>query len=659
LETKKEVSVSTANNRIVIIGSGPSGLRFIQEVLKRDPLAHITVFNNEPFQPYNRVQLSALLANDVDFNEIFQTLPDQYTYPNFKHVICKITSIDTENKELTDAQGTKHTYQKLVIATGSRAHIPNIPGVESTGVYTFRNLKDTQALFARLASAKHVVVAGGGLLGIEAAKALLQSNTKVTLIQQGPHLMNRQLDAKASEMLKSELEALGISVIVNTGLKSIISNDRVTSVNTRADENIVCDTVLICAGITHNTELARAAKLDVATGILVDDQLKTSAEDVYAIGECCEFNGETFGLVSPCYEQAAIAADVITGGESTYKGSTPISRLKVVGKQVCSMGEVADLAYHPRQQVLSFSNDELGIYRKVVLLKGKIIGALAIGDWPEIRRVEEAYKSQHKIGFSQAMLFRLKGQLWWNDEANNVASWSSNTLVCQCNAISQGACMQAIAAGCTTVESLSQNTTAGTVCGSCKPLLEQLVESSTGQAKAWLPALVMSALALLVISLITMLPALSVSDTVQQPSLLESWWNDKYWKQVSGFTLLGLTAVGLVMSLRKRIKLSFFQRLGSFTNWRLLHICLGVVCTFVLILHTGMHLGQNLNQMLMINFLLVILLGSLAGAVMSLSHTFSASSAQKVRDFWNFMHILVTWPLPVLLALHIFTVYYY
>ena len=149
--------------------------------------------------------------------KFFKKLPDQNQYKNFNHVICKIESIDIANKTLLDANGNQHQYDKLIIATGSRAHIPNIEGIDNKGVYTFRNLKDTESLYARLSSAKHIVVAGGGLLGIEAARGLLQSGTKVTLIQQGPRLMNRQLDSYAAALLTEKVESLGIRVVVNTG----------------------------------------------------------------------------------------------------------------------------------------------------------------------------------------------------------------------------------------------------------------------------------------------------------------------------------------------------------------------------------------------------------------------------------------------------------
>ncbi len=648
--------------RIVVVGSGPAGVRFVNEVLKRRPNAQITVFNNEPFQPYNRVQLSALLAGDVRLEDVFLKLPDETKHKYFSHIICKVESIDTDNKSILDAKGNTHYYDKLILATGSRAHTPNLNGVNNKGVYTFRNLKDTESLYARVSSARHIVVAGGGLLGIEAARALSRDNTDVTLIQQGSHLMNRQLDSYAAALLTEKIEALGIRVIVNTGLSTIHSDDRVKAVTTRKKEYIECDTVLLCAGISPNIEMARAAHIKVNKGIVVNDQLETSANDVYAIGECSEHNGKTYGLVSPGYEQAAIAADVVCGGQAYYSGSVPISRLKIVNETVCSMGEVTDYPDRPRQKEIVFKNDKENIYRKIVLHKNRLIGATGFGDWAEVRRIEEAYKQKRLIFPWQEWLFAFTGRLWFQGESNRVSQWPASSIICQCNNISHGEIVAAIDNGSNSMQVIGDKTSAGTVCGSCKPLLEQLLGDSGQRTKetTWVPVLVSSSLAVLLATFIVLMPGIAVSETVQAPALLENIWNDKFWKQFTGFSLLAMSVLGLLMSLRKRIKnKNLSKTLGDFAYWRLLHVVLGVFCIATLVLHTGMHLGQNLNQMLMINFLLVILLGAFTGAVFSLSHQLSANAALKLKQFWSWAHIVVTWPLPILLSVHILTVYYY
>ncbi len=661
--------VKQFTDRVVVIGSGPVGMRFVKELLKKHPLAHIQLYGNEPFQPYNRVQLSALLAGEVTRDDIDLSLPDADTHPNFKYIIATVKQVDTENKFITDGNGELTPFDKLVFATGARAHVPNIPGVDQTGVYTFRNLKDTEFLYTRVTSARHVVVVGGGLLGLEAARALSRLNTQVTLVQQASRLMNRQLDETAAAMLQQQVEALGIRVITSSGVRSIHSakevvpgRSSVTGVTTYAGEAIECDTVVLCAGIKPNTELARESKIKVANGIVVNDDLQTSDDAVYAIGECCEHHGETYGLVNPGLEQAAIAADVVSGGNAKYLGSLTVSRLKVVGQKVYSMGEVADLARRPFQTEVVFEDKKQGTYRKCVFLRGKLIGALAFGEWPELNRVQEAFKQGRTFFPWQLLVFRLTGRLWLNAQSEDVTQWPIETVVCQCNNITQGELTHQLSLGCASVVELSNTTGAGTVCGSCKPLLSQLVEQHSGNVAArekesgWAPVLVGSVMAILLAILLIFQPEAQVSDSVQTQGWFEHIWNDGFWKQVTGFSLLGLTLIGLLMSLRKRVGWAW---MGKFSHWRTVHTVLGMSCVALLIFHTGFHLGTNLNQLLMINFLAVIVLGAGAGAVVALSHKLSASSSMMVRKTWTWLHILVTWPLPALLATHILSVYFF
>lgn len=641
---------------VLVIGSGPAGVRFAHEYLLRQPDDSVLLFGNEPYQPYNRVQLSALLAGELAYDEINFDLPDEKRYTSFRHIINTIVSIDRKSKRVTDAQGIQYKYDKLVIATGARAYTPNISGLDQQGVYKFRDLQDAESLYARTSRAKHVVIVGGGLLGLESAKALQKNNTQITVIQQAPSLMNRQLDEVAASRLQNKIEQYGIRVITSSGVRKINGSGRVTGVVLRSKEEIECDTVLMCTGITPNTELARKAKIRVNQGIVVNNQLQTSDEDIYAIGECCEHNATCYGIAAPGYEQANVAANVISGGSAQYFGSQKVSRLKVVGESVCSMGEVSDLSSKPFQSEISFKSDRT--YRKLVLHKGVIKGVVGIGQWNEVQRVQESYLQGRKIHFWQKWLFSLTGRLWLAGQSNDVSQWSADTLVCQCNSIKQGVLVKAVSGGCKTVNQLCKKTKAGTVCGSCKPLLEQLVGCSGPREKeiAWVPVLTASSLTAFVAAFIALMPGISVASTVFEPSFLEFLWNDKFWKQVTGFSLLGLTAIGLLMSLRKRFKSS---RLGKFAYWRLLHVALGLFCAITLILHTGMHLGENLNRMLMINFLGVLVFGSLAGLVISLSHNLNAVQSQKVRRFWSWAHVLITWPLPVLLGIHILTVYYF
>lgn len=645
---------------VVVVGSGPAGVRFCHELLKRSPQHSLLLIGDEAVVPYNRVQLSALLAGDVSQDEILNPLPDITKYPNFKFVIGRVAGIDAQDQMIRDTFGQTFHYSKLVLAIGSNPHEPNIPGIDLRGVYTFRNMRDTEHLYSRTARSRHLVVVGGGLLGIEAARALQKANTEVTLVQQANRLMNRQLDETASAMLRGKVEQLGIKVITKSGVRVILGDERVSGVRLYNEQIIECDTVLLCAGIKPNVQLARDVKLKVATGILVDDQLQTSEKNIYAIGECCEHRGLTYGLVTPGLEQAAAAAAVVAGQTNiSYTGSFAVNRLKVLSENVCSMGEVSELTFRPRQFVWSWRSRKQNMYRKLVTTKGRLSGILCFGEWDEVARAQEAWQNQRRLMPWHILRFLLTGFLWGRD--SNVSAWPAHTIVCQCNNVSQGELARALETGCNTLQSLRASTRAATTCGSCKPLLESMLGDQIPRERelAW-PAILFSSLsALLIASLLVFLPAIGVSDSVQNPAPFEHIWNDKTWKQITGFTLLGLSLIGLLMSLRKRIKVNFIQRLGNYAWWRLAHLVLGLLCAALLFFHTGMHFGENLNLILMTSFVGTILLGAITGAVLSLSHTLPASTARKLRTFWTWAHTFIVWPLPVLVSMHILTVYYF
>ncbi|WP_157360316.1 FAD-dependent oxidoreductase [Aliagarivorans marinus] len=642
--------------KIVIIGAGPAGFRAAEEILKRQPDATLSLIGNE--SSYNRVQLSALLAHEVGVEQIFYQPLGGERHPNFQHIQAHIVEIDRSLKRLTDQQGQHYHYDKLILATGAKPHVPQINGTDLDGVLVFRSLRDTERLQARLARARHIAVVGGGLLGLEAARALRRNNTQVTIIQQGPWLMNRQLDHKAAARLRASVEALGITVIENAGVREISGLGRVEQVHLHRQQHLEVDTVVLCSGIRINHQLAKQALLKVAKGILVDRQLTTSDPDIFAIGECCEFEGQCFGLVEPGLEQAAIVADTLAGGSAEYRGSLNVSRLKVVGEQVCSIGDIHSAAASTLAKVLTFEDSKH--YRKVVLHNGRITAAIGIGEWPEFRQIREAILEQRPLRWWQGLRFANHGRLW-PEQQDSPQHWPEQALICQCNRVSRGQLSTAISAGACSIEQLQQQTQAATVCGSCKPLLTQLLtpdnqaarlEKEQGSNTLTLASLLACCIALLML----LVPGLQPPESVQQNWRLDKIWNDGFYKQVSGFTLLGLTLLGLGLSLRKRFK---FKLPGDFNYWRLAHGLIGVVCVAILVAHTGLHLGSNLNRFLVLNFLAVLLLGSLTGLSVAQSHQLPLRQAKGLRQWWSWLHILISWPLPILLAVHVLSVYYF
>jgi len=397
---------------IILIGTGPVGIRFAEELFNRGFAGNLKIFGEEPWDPYNRVKLTSVLAGDTDISDIDLGLTDINEKCIDLHLSCRIIAIDISRKTVTDSNNQVHRYQKLVIATGSKPRVSNIHGADKKGVYTFRDLQDTEALLARTSHAKEIVVAGGGLLGVETARALQRRGAKLTLVQHAPLLMNRQLDESGSPILRNKINKAGIRVLTGSGLAAVLGEQKVTGVKLQNNCLIACDTVLLATGISPNVELARKSWIQVGSGIIVDNYLHTSARDVYAIGACAEHNGQTYGFSKPGYEQAGVLAEHMMGGDSQYSGSLKLAELKLVDEPVFSMGMVVDLPRHPLIREFSWRSADNTCYRKLVLERGRLAGVMAIGQWPESGRLQVAMLHHQKIWFWNLRRFRQNGTLW-------------------------------------------------------------------------------------------------------------------------------------------------------------------------------------------------------------------------------------------------------
>ncbi len=648
---------TTALRRIIIIGAGPVGVRLVEELRRKQVQCQLLLFGNEPYDLYNRVQLSHLLSRNKDYTDIVMQLPDATADFQLQYQQQQVTTIIPHKKVVATEVGDIYHYDHLIIATGSKPHIPIIDGVNLKGVYSFRNMRDAEMLLARSFRSRRIVVIGGGLLGLEAARALARHHTQVILVQQSDRLMNRQLDIKASEILEDYVKRMGIRVITGAGVRKIIGDQRVEAVVTRDGGMIACDTVLFCAGIKPEISLATNAGLHVGRGITVNDQLQTSHENIYAIGECCEHKGMIYGIVAPGFEQAAVVADCLAGGKSSYQGTQLISTLKVVGKPVCSMGEVAEVTRRAKQSSLAYQNKKTGEYRKLIIHQGRVVGACAIGDWPENRRIQEAFLTHRYLFPWQRLLFLVRGRLWLSGSDVQVAQWPEAAIVCQCNQITRGTISAAIAHTCNSVSEIGKQTSEGMVCGSCQPLLQSLlgIDNKPLALQGAVAVFIFSLFAITASILLIVVPGIQPVNSVQ----ISSWeflWTSSYWKQVTGFSLLALISIGLLMSLRKRAGIMW---LGRFSYWRIAHTFLGLLALVVLLLHTGAHLGENINQWLMINFLAISAVGALAGISISWSAKTSDATVRLFKKIGYWLHVLVSWPLPGLLAVHIVSVYFF
>ncbi len=643
---------------IVIVGSGPVGVQLAQQLIERGFKGTIKLFGDEPWRPYNRIKLSSLVAGELTFKDIL--LPEFHKeQKNFHFIHQRIAEIKPDQKTILDERGKAYLFDHLVFCTGSSPWIPNVQGISLSGVYVFRNLNDAQKLMARSVRTRKTVVVGGGLLGLEAAKAMQRNNTQVVLVHQSNRLMNRQLDVEAGAIVKRAVEGHGIDVVLNAGVRAINGSHGVESVELRNGKTIKCDTVIFATGIQPNIELARKAGVKVKRGVLVDDHLLTNQNNIYAVGECAEHNGEIYGLLAPGMEQAAILADRFCGGDSHYTGSISATQLKILDLPVFTVGWVGDEFENLIDQTLVYYSPN-GDYRKIFLKRNRIKGIIAVGECAEKSRLQEAVTKDLRVYPWQVSRFKSEGRLWPEEDTVHVREWPATALVCNCRSVDKGTLVDAQLSGCSSVEQLAQCTGASTVCGSCKPLLADLVGTpvepepvlATGR-----PLMSMVLASLILAALAFLVPGPSYSESYQTVSWLEQFWTDSLLKQITGFSLLGLSVAGVLISLRKRItRLNF----GGFPWWRFIHTVMGFLALVVLYLHTGFELGSNLNFYLMSNFVLLAVAGALAGLVIA-SETSARMGymGKRVRQWLTHSHIVLFWPLPMLLGFHVLSVYFF
>ena len=365
---------------LIVIGNGMAAARLVDELARRALGRYaVAVIGEEPRLAYNRVLLSALLADEVGFDDI-ELRPARWWRDRgvtLRYGV-RATAVDAAARNVTLAGGTRLSFSKLVFATGSQPIKPDIPGMDLPGVLTFRDVDDVNAIAAAKAAGTRVVVIGGGLLGLEAAYGLAKAGARVTLLHLMDRLMERQLDHRAALMLQRAVEARGIAVRLQAQTARIAGNGKVEGVELHDGTTIAADAVVVAVGIRANAALARTAGLEVGRGIVVDDHLETNAAGVHAIGECAEHRGCCYGLVEPAYEQAQLLARRLAGERASYPGSVLATNLKVSGVNVFSAGDFLGATAEAEEIVLN--DPAAGIYKKLVIAHGRLVGAVLFGD---------------------------------------------------------------------------------------------------------------------------------------------------------------------------------------------------------------------------------------------------------------------------------------
>lgn len=464
--------------RLVMIGNGMAGIRTIEEILERDDQKfEITIIGKEPYPNYNRIMLSNILQKKMTQTDIIMNDFDWYESHDIHLVIDDpVTEVDKLQKQVMTQSGLTFEYDICIFATGSKAFTLPIPGSTFPSVIGWRTLEDTEKMIEIAKTKKHAIVIGGGLLGLECARGLLDQGMEVTVIHLADWLMEMQLDKKAGMLLQNDLIAQGMKFKLNASTEEIIGDTDVTGIRLADGTKLLADLVVMAVGIRPYNEVARQCGLEVNRGIVVNDYLQTSDDSIYAIGECAEHNGLVYGLVAPLYEQGQVLADYLTDRETTgYHGSTTFTSLKVSGCDLYSAGYIKEDDITKGIEMFDSVNM---YYKKVFLREGKLVGAVLYGDVADGPRFFNMMKQDQSLDDYTLVSMLHKGT---ETESNNVAALSDDSTICGCNGVSKGKIVTAIKEeGLTSVDEVTKLTKAGNSCGKCKSQINELLQHTLG-----------------------------------------------------------------------------------------------------------------------------------------------------------------------------------
>ncbi len=478
-------------SKLVVVGNGMAGARLVEELLARggaDRFA-VTVFGDEPYGNYNRILLSSVLAGSHDPGDIFLNPLAWYQANGVAlRAGVRVAAVDPVRKVVTAADGTAEPYDKLVIATGSAPFIPRIAGLEDPagrpreGVFAFRTLDDCSAITAYAARCRSAAVIGGGLLGLEAARGLLERGLAVHVVHLMGHLMELQLDARGGAILRRKLEGMGLKVHLGKSTREILGEGGeggVAGLRFEDGGTLDCDMVVVAAGIRPNVALAREAGLLVERGIVVEDDLSCPGyPDVHAIGECAQHRGRVYGLVAPLWEQAEVLANRLSGREprASYPGSKVSTKLKVMGVELAVMGIRERL--EASDEEITYEDPSRGVYKKLVVRDGRLAGAVLLGDASAAPMLLQSFDRGQEIGPDPAeLLFPSSGA----SAPRSVLDLPDDAQICNCNGVSKGRIAHSARSGCRSLQAVCGATRAGTGCGGCRRDVQAILEDVLGE----------------------------------------------------------------------------------------------------------------------------------------------------------------------------------
>ncbi|MCZ2479147.1 nitrite reductase large subunit NirB [Aquirufa nivalisilvae] len=464
--------------KIIIIGNGMVGYKFCEKLIAKNPQGvELIVFGEEIRPAYDRVHLSEFFSGKTA-KDLEMAPASWYEEHGIKlYMGDPIMHLDCQNKTVKSHAGIVETYDYLVFATGSSAFVPPIPGVEKDGVFIYRTIEDLEMMRDWAPKAKKGAVIGGGLLGLEAAKAMIDLGVSDThVIEFAPRLMPRQIDEAGSKILQAKLESIGLHILTSTNTLEITGTDKIEGMRFQNDELLEVDMLVISAGIKPRDELAKSAGLAVGPrgGILVDSQMITSDPHILAIGECALYEGMIYGLVAPGYEMAEVAIATLLGSDKQFSGFDMSTKLKLIGIDVASFGNPFSTDEDVRSIVLEDRNK--GIYKRVnISADGKtLLGGILIGDAEQYNMLLQTCKNQVVLppNPEDIMLGSRGGE---SEGGAGVLSLPDEAMICSCEAVSKGDICSHVINGAENVEAIKKCTKAGTGCGGCVPMVKDIV----------------------------------------------------------------------------------------------------------------------------------------------------------------------------------------
>ena len=457
--------------KIVIVGAGAGACGFVKSYRELNQTDEITIFSKENLPFYNRVMLPDYISGTQKWDQLVKMHEQEeagYQIDMKKGI--SVTNIDRQQKTVTDTEGNITPYDLLILATGSRSAFPkNIYPLP--GIFTMRSRPDADNFKTYLSPDAHVVIVGGGLLGLELAASLCEGDTRVTVVHRSSRFLDRQLDVLGSQMLHDEMIDQGCDIFYNDEVQLVNGQDKVTGLRLKSGRTLNCDAIVFAIGTVPNIELGKECHLDFKSGIIVNEKLQTSDPDIYAIGEIAEFEGRLFGITAAAEQQADVLAHHLNGDiASYYQGTLLMNIIKVHGFDLCSMG-LSERPNTTDYEEIVFIDQAKRYYKKCIIQHDRLVGAILIGDKNEFLEFKELIANRTELSEKRLQLLR----------SGKAAAPVIGKLVCSCNNVGEGNIKQEIAKGCTSLKEICNLTGAGTGCGSCRPEVQRLLSQEINE----------------------------------------------------------------------------------------------------------------------------------------------------------------------------------